>query len=150
MYEKACRELCKYKQTFTQVTLLGTDTGSLTGYALAKLCYKTLLKWGPQAVLANDNKVICSNCKMVITMQVIVPAFEKIVEANTLLSGLGFESAGLATAHSIHNGLTKLPETHSYCFCVVVLSFIQVLPRRKGYNRCTRFIVYNREVAKRN
>jgi glycerol dehydrogenase len=31
-----------------------------------------------------------------------------------LLSGIGFESSGLATAHSIHNGLTAIRETHSY------------------------------------
>jgi len=30
------------------------------------------------------------------------------VEANTLLSGLGFESGGLAAAHAIHNGFTAL------------------------------------------
>jgi len=30
------------------------------------------------------------------------------------LSGIGFESAGLAAAHSIHNGLTALAETHSF------------------------------------
>jgi glycerol dehydrogenase len=30
------------------------------------------------------------------------------------LSGIGFESAGLAAAHSIHNGLTALEETHSF------------------------------------
>jgi glycerol dehydrogenase len=37
-----------------------------------------------------------------------------VVEANTLLSGLGFESAGLAAAHSIHNGLTRLAATHHF------------------------------------
>ena len=36
-----------------------------------------------------------------------------MVEANTLLSGLGFESAGLAAAHSLHNGLTALPATRA-------------------------------------
>jgi len=36
-------------------------------------------------------------------------AFELIVEANILLSGLGFESGGLGTAHAIQNGLTALP-----------------------------------------
>ncbi len=36
------------------------------------------------------------------------------MEANTLLSGLGFESGGLAAAHSIHNGLTVLEETHRF------------------------------------
>jgi len=36
------------------------------------------------------------------------------VEANTLLSGLGFESSGLAAAHAIHNGLTTAKATHAY------------------------------------
>lgn len=35
-----------------------------------------------------------------------------MVEANTLLSGLGFESGGLAAAHAIHNGMTAAPQTH--------------------------------------
>jgi glycerol dehydrogenase len=42
----------------------------------------------------------------------VTPAVEKLVEANTLLSGLGFESGGLAAAHAIHNGLTAAPQTH--------------------------------------
>ena len=29
-----------------------------------------------------------------------------------MLSGLGFESSGLAAAHAVHNGLTAAPETH--------------------------------------
>ena len=37
-----------------------------------------------------------------------------MVEANTLLSGLGFESSGLAAAHAVHNGLTAAPPTHPY------------------------------------
>ncbi len=39
-------------------------------------------------------------------------AVENIIEANTYLSGIGFESSGLAAAHAIHNGLTKLEECH--------------------------------------
>jgi glycerol dehydrogenase len=39
-------------------------------------------------------------------------SLERLVEANTLLSGLGFESSGLAAAHAIHNGLTTAPGTH--------------------------------------
>ncbi|KAG1673949.1 hypothetical protein FOA52_015704 [Chlamydomonas sp. UWO 241] len=39
-------------------------------------------------------------------------AFENIVEAGILMSGLGAESGGLAAAHAIHNGLAELPETH--------------------------------------
>lgn len=69
--------------------------------ALAELCYKVLLADGVAAIEAlqsgepND-------------------ALERLVEANTLLSGLGFESSGLAAAHAIHNGLTIAPGTHSF------------------------------------
>ena len=72
-----------------------------TGTALARLCFDLLLANGADAVrAATDN--------------VVTPALEKIIEANTLLSGLGFESGGLAAAHSVHNGLTTQPETHEY------------------------------------
>lgn len=42
----------------------------------------------------------------------VTPDVESVVEANTLLSGLGFESAGLAAAHAIHDGLTSVDQTH--------------------------------------
>ncbi len=74
---------------------------TLTGLAIAKLCYETLLADGAAAKVASER-------------QVVTPALEHIIEANILLSGLGFESAGLASAHSIHNGLTALPETHAF------------------------------------
>ena len=75
--------------------------GSMTGYALAQLCYDTLIEYGVAA------KISCE-------ANAVTPALEHIVEANTLLSGLGFESGGLAAAHSIHNGLTVLAPTHGY------------------------------------
>jgi glycerol dehydrogenase len=74
---------------------------TLTGLNLARLCYDTLLQYGPVAKLAAER-------------QIITPALEHVVEANILLSGVGFESGGLASAHSIHNGLTVLEETHAY------------------------------------
>lgn len=69
--------------------------------ALAELCYKTLLGDGVAAINALHQRQ--SN-----------EALERLVEANTLLSGLGFESSGLAAAHAIHNGLTAAPGTHSF------------------------------------
>lgn len=39
-------------------------------------------------------------------------AFRQIVEANILLSGLGFESGGLAAAHAVAQGLTVCAELH--------------------------------------
>ncbi len=74
---------------------------TMAGLHIAKLCYETLLTYGEAAKTANDNRMV-------------TPALDHIVEANILLSGLGFESAGLASAHSIHNGLTALIETHSF------------------------------------
>ncbi|MDO4977080.1 MAG: glycerol dehydrogenase [Eubacteriales bacterium] len=67
--------------------------------AIAKLCFDTLLAEGVKAKIALD----AGAC---------TPAVEKIIEANTLLSGIGFESAGLAGAHAIHNGMTCLEECH--------------------------------------
>ncbi len=67
--------------------------------ALAELCYRTLLSDGLKAKLAVERNV--SNI-----------AVEKIIEANTFLSGIGFESGGLAGAHAIHNGLTVLEDCH--------------------------------------
>ena len=77
------------------------DLGSRTAYALARLCYDTLLEYGLTAKLSCD-------------AHVVTPALENIVEANTLLSGVGFESGGLAAAHAIHNGLTVLPQVHHH------------------------------------
>ena len=72
---------------------------TLAAAALARLCHHTLLADGPAACRA-------------VTVGAVTPALERIVEANTLLSGLGFESGGLAIAHSVHNGLTVAPSTH--------------------------------------
>jgi len=45
---------------------------------------------------------------------VVILALEHVVEANTLLSGIGFESAGLAAAHAIQDGLNALDKGHAY------------------------------------
>ncbi len=70
-------------------------------YALATLCFETLMEESIKAKAACESKVVTQ-------------ALENIVEANILLSGLGFESSGLAAAHAVHNGLTVLEETHHY------------------------------------
>ncbi|GAB3671881.1 glycerol dehydrogenase [Saccharopolyspora tripterygii] len=72
---------------------------TLTGTALAKLSWDVLWENALPAIDAvRDHQV--------------TPAVEKVIEANTLLSGLGFESGGLAAAHAIHNGLTSVSATH--------------------------------------
>ncbi len=80
----------------------GTMAGGLptaAGTALARLSWDVLWE---NALPALD----------AVRDHVVTPAVEKVVEANTLLSGLGFESGGLAAAHAIHNGLTAVPQTH--------------------------------------
>lgn len=72
---------------------------TLAAMALAELCYETLMENGVTAMLAANEKV-CTK------------AVENIIEANTYLSGIGFESGGLAGAHAIHNGLTAIEATH--------------------------------------
>lgn len=42
------------------------------------------------------------------------PALERVVEANILLSGIGFESGGVAAAHAIHHGLCDLDDVHHH------------------------------------
>jgi len=74
---------------------------TMTGLNLARLCYDSLLMYGAAARTACEKHIV-------------TPALNHIIEANILLSGIGFESSGLAAAHSIHNGLTALEETHSF------------------------------------
>lgn len=69
------------------------------GHNLARLCYETLCDHAISALDAVDSDAVTESV-------------EAVTEANTLLSGLGFESGGLAAAHSVHNGLTQLEATH--------------------------------------
>ena len=71
-----------------------------TALSIARLCMDTILQNGRQAI---------SDCQK----GVVSEAVESIIEANILLSGIGFESCGIASAHSIHNGLTVLSGTHA-------------------------------------
>ena len=85
-----------------------SDSGTCAGgkatnaaISLARLCYDTLIENGLRAKLAVERHV-CTK------------AVENIIEANTFLSGIGFESGGLAAAHAVHNGLTVLEASHQF------------------------------------
>jgi glycerol dehydrogenase len=90
--------------------------------SLAELCYRTLLADGVNALAA-------------LRTHEVTPALERLVEANTLLSGLGFESSGLAAAHAVHNGLTTAEGTHEFmhgekvAFGVLVQLMMESQPR---------------------
>ena len=72
---------------------------TLAATAISEICARTLMSEGVEALRAvRDGK--------------ITPALENVVEANTLLSGIGFESGGLAVAHAVANNLTMVPRVH--------------------------------------
>lgn len=76
-------------------------TGARTAYAIARLCFDTLMENGALAVQHCDANLV-------------TPQLEDVVEACTLMSTVGFESGGLAAAHGFHQGLAELPETHRH------------------------------------
>ena len=69
-----------------------------TSVALAELCYEILIRDGQRARWSVENRITSRE-------------LENVIEANIYLSGVGFESNGLACAHSIYNGITVLPQS---------------------------------------
>lgn len=94
---------------------------SRAALALAELCYRTVLAHGRQA-------------REDVAAGRVSDALEAVVEANTLLSGLGFESGGLAAAHSLYAGLSLLPAGSGYlhgekvAFGVIVQTVLEDWP----------------------
>nr|WP_319540594.1 glycerol dehydrogenase [uncultured Methanospirillum sp.] len=93
-YFEAMANVASGKENFAGGTFTNTSV------ALARLCYDILIRDGLEAKTSAENQ-ICS------------PELENIIEANIFLSGVGFESNGLACAHSIYNSLTILPQCHN-------------------------------------
>lgn len=81
----------------TRAINLAGGVPTMAAMTLARLCFDTLLAYGVEA-------------RQAVELHVVTPAVEKVIEANVLLSGLGFESGGLATAHMIANALPSFPE----------------------------------------
>ncbi|MDQ0124775.1 glycerol dehydrogenase [Pseudomonas lini] len=73
----------------------GGAKSTLTSMAIAELCYRVLLEDGLQAMRAAEQ-------------QCVTKAFNRVVEANALMSGIGFESNGVATAHAVYCGFSEL------------------------------------------
>jgi glycerol dehydrogenase len=71
------------------------------GIAIARACHEMLMRDALAAKIAVENGLLTQ-------------AVENIIEANTLLSGLGFENCGVSAAHGIHDGLTVLHATHKF------------------------------------
>jgi glycerol dehydrogenase len=88
------------------VNIVSSEAGfsmgsSLASREIARLCYRALLANGRKALIAARQGIVTE-------------ALENIIEVNTLLSGIGFESNGAAAAHAINDGLTAIPTKEIY------------------------------------
>lgn len=84
----------------TQIPNFTGYSGTITAFAIAKLCYDTVLTYGRLAMM---------HCEQ----NIVTPQLEAVIEANTLMSTVGFESGGLGAAHGFHQGIAEWEETHS-------------------------------------
>lgn len=97
---------------------------SLASYGIAKQCWETLVEYTEQAMVAVRTKTPTL-------------AFEKVVEATVWMSGVGAESAGLATAHALHNGMTAVPSLHramhgeKVAFALIVQLLMEAKPQHE-------------------
>lgn len=81
--------------------IAGGYAPSIAGAQIARACHETLMRDGLAAYDAAR-----AGC--------LTPAVENIIEANTLLSGLGFENCGVSAAHGVHDAITVLEPTHGF------------------------------------
>lgn len=112
-------------------TMAGGIT-TIAGEAIAEKSEQILFKYGHLAYESVKAKVV-------------TPALEAVVEANTLLSGLGFESGGLAAAHAIHNGFTALEgEIHhlSHGEKVAFGTLVQLALEKHSLEEIERYIAF--------
>jgi len=113
---RACRRSGKKNQAGGAPTTVATE--------MAALCWKHLKACGKAALTAAEAGV-CTE------------AVERIVEVNTYLSSVGFESGGLAAAHAIQKGFTHIPELHDVyhgekvAFCTIAQLILENAPREE-------------------
>jgi glycerol dehydrogenase len=74
-----------------------------TSFTLARLSYDLLLKYGLSAKIACENKIMTKD-------------LNRIIEANILLSGIGFESNGGASDHCFFFGFLDLTHRKEYMY----------------------------------
>lgn len=110
---------------------------TIAAMAIAEACERTLLNFGHSAYLAVKDHVV-------------TPSVEAVVEASTLLSGLGFENGGLAAAHAIHNGFTALHgDIHKLTHGEKVAygTLVHLILEQRPEEEVARFIRFYRSIA---
>ncbi|MCL2023879.1 MAG: glycerol dehydrogenase, partial [Oscillospiraceae bacterium] len=107
-----------------------------TAFVLAETCHKILIQDSKRALLA---------CRS----NLVTPSLENIIEANILLSGIGFESVGLAVAHAIAAGFTLLPETNDMMHGekVAIGTLVQLILENAPYDELKEAMDYYKTVG---
>jgi len=99
-------------------------------FEVARFCRETILEFGAAALTECDSKTAG-------------PAIDRVVEANILLSGIGFESGGVAAAHAIHHGLCELEDVHHHLHgekvAIGVLAGLKIQGRHDEFTRVRDF-----------
>ena len=103
---------------------------ALLGMAVAKLSYEVLMEKGEAAMLAAQSGLR-------------TPAYEDVVEATVLLSGLGFECTGVSIAHGLQAGFHVLPVPHilhgtavGYCTLIQLIIENRMEQFRECFDLC--------------
>jgi glycerol dehydrogenase len=114
------------------VTTLGARP-TIASAAIGEICAKTLFEKGVAAAAA-------------VARNTVNEPLEAVVEANTLLSGLGFESGGLAAAHGFAQSFTALPlpnadRLHGEMVAMGTLAQLVLESRGDEARRVARFFV---------
>lgn len=92
--------------------------------SIAKECSRILFEDGRNALIA-------------VKRHLITEEVENVIEANTLLSGLGFENTGCAATHGIHAGLSEIASAHAFlhgekvAFGIICQMVIENTPQRQ-------------------
>lgn len=104
---------------------------TLAAAAIGESCASALFEHGEAAAAA-------------VARSAVDESLEAVVEANTLLSGLGFESGGLAAAHGFAQSFTALPVTnakrlHGEMVAMGTLAQLMLEARAEELHRVARF-----------
>lgn len=119
-------DACRDSGAFNCLSMPGLEVA----HVIARACRDTIMEFGAAAVAECDRHEAG-------------PALERVIEANILLSGIGFESGGVASAHAVHHGLCELPDVHHHLHgekvAIGVLAGLKLRGKEAEYERVLAF-----------
>ncbi|MEO5372873.1 MAG: glycerol dehydrogenase [Alphaproteobacteria bacterium] len=110
--------------------------GTSAAFAVARMCFEILMEQGGLARTACE-------------ADTATPALEHVVEANILLSGLGYESGGMGAIHAICTGLKSAPRAYlcSHGEMMALASLASLFLTEQSYWRVDRVFAFCENVG---